>query len=92
MNANLRRVTFVLDLEAAEAFRYISQRTGTSQSAIMREVVSEPIRLLAQAMKGVPAQPNEAQLDLFRADMVRVLNGAIVESRDVLGPDVGVFR
>lgn len=89
MNENLRRVTFVLQSETVEALAYVSERTGTSMSAIMREVVSEPIVMLASAFRGVPEKPDEAQLDLFRAHMVQVLNGAIVESRDVLGADVG---
>ena len=90
MNANLRRVTFVLDSDAAEAFRYVAARTKTSQSAIMREVVSQPIRMLAEALKGVPANPDAAQLDLFRVQMMRVVNGSLDEARDVLGPGVGV--
>lgn len=89
MNANLRRVTFVIEAEAAEAFRYVSKRTGTSQSAIMREVVSEPIQMLAAALRGVPANPDAAQLDLFSAGMVRVLNESLEDARSLLGPGVG---
>lgn len=89
MNENLRRVTFVLQSETVEALAYVSERTGTSMSAIMREVVSEPIVMLADAMRGVPDKPDADQLDLFRVHMVQVVNGAIVEGREALGPELG---
>lgn len=89
MNASLRRVTFVLQSETVEALSYVASRTGSSMSAIVRDVLGQPIVLLADAMKGVPERPDEAQLDLFRAQMVEVMNGQIVDARAVLGPALG---
>ena len=91
MNANLRRVTFVLQSETVDALSYVSDRTGSSMSAIVREVLGQPIVLLADALKGVPAQPDAAQLELFRAQMVEVCNGQILDARPVLGEGLGVF-
>lgn len=92
MNENLRRVTFVLQAETVEALSYVSERTGSSMSAIVREVLGEPIVVLASAMKGVPPDPTDAQLDLFRAHMVEVVNGQIRDAQPVLGGDLGVIH
>lgn len=89
MNSNLRRATFVLPSETVEALMYVSERTGSSMSAIVRDVLGEPIVMLAGAMRGVPASPDEDQLDLFRTQMVGVVNGAIRDVVVVLGPGVG---
>lgn len=90
MNSSLRRVTFVLQSETVEALTYVSDRTGASMSAIVREVLGQPIVMLAGALKGVPSDPDAAQFDLFRAQMVEHCNDAIVDARPVLGSRLGV--
>lgn len=92
MNANLRRVTFVLQSETVDALTYVSERTGSSMSAIVRDVLGEPIVMLADAMKGVPAAPDEAQLDLFRAQMFGVMNDALRDAGPSFGAHLEVVR
>jgi hypothetical protein len=89
MNASLRRATFVLQSETVEALSYVSVRTGTSMSAIVREVLGQPIVMLAGALKGVPPDPDASQLDLFRAQMVGHCNDALLDARPVLGSGLG---
>ena len=90
MNANLRRVTFVLQSETVDALTYVSERTGSSMSALVREVLGEPIVMLAAALKGLPANPDDDQLDLFRAQMVDVVNGEFRAAGTVLGSGLEV--
>lgn len=73
MNANLRRATFVLTSDQAEALRYVSDRTGASQSAIVRDVLGEPIVQLAEALRSVGSNPDRSQLDLFVGEMADLI-------------------
>ncbi len=91
MNANLRRVTFVLQSETVDALTYVSERTGSSMSAIVRDVLGEPIIMLAGAMKGVPVNPDADQLDLFRVQMVGMLNDVASDAGPVLGVKLEVL-
>lgn len=80
MNANLRRVTFVLSRESAEAIRYISERTGSSQSEFVRGVLSGPVVQIADLLRAVPDTPDPAQRDLFLVQVESLLRGEMEET------------
>lgn len=84
MNANLRRMTFVLTRESAEAIRYISERTGASQSEFVREILGGPVVQIADLLRGVPDVPDPAQRDLFLGRVETLLRG---EMEEAFGPE-----
>ena len=64
MNTDLlHRATFVLDRVTADRLTAISTRLGVSRSALVRDVLKEPIELMHRWMSALPDQPTpeEAQ-------------------------------
>lgn len=60
--ANLARTTFVLDRATAEQLAYLSRRMGVSRSALVREVLAEPVATMAKLVESVPDQPTDADI------------------------------
>lgn len=63
MNADLlQRATFVLDKATAERLTAISVRMGVSRSALVRDVLLEPIELMHRWVTALPDQPTHEQV------------------------------
>ena len=63
MNADLlQRATFVLDRATAERLSDISGRLGVSRSALVRDVLLEPIELMHRWMMALPEKPTPDQV------------------------------
>ena len=74
--ANLARTTFVLDRATADQLGYLSRRMGVSRSALVREVLAEPIATMAKLVEAVPDQPTPddiRQLALAGLDAVHAV-------------------
>jgi hypothetical protein len=52
--AKLSRATFVLDRETHEELVYIAGRMGVTRSKLVREMVAEPVALMARWVRAVP--------------------------------------
>lgn len=63
--SKLARTSFVLDRETHDQLQYLSSRMGVSRSELVRDVLAEPISLMAKWMQSVPD-------DATPADAVRV--------------------
>ena len=55
--AKLARATFVLDRETRDELAFISDRLGVSQSELVRDVLAEPVALMAKWVRAVPDAP-----------------------------------
>lgn len=67
------RATFVLDHEMEKNIRYCSSRMGVSRSELLRGLGAEPLSDMAQLLRGLPANPTEAdvnQLALSGLDLI----------------------
>lgn len=71
--AKLARTTFVLDRETHEQLEYISRRMKVSRSELVRDVLAEPVAMMARWVKATPEAPTpedaesllgEIQLDI----------------------------
>ena len=58
--AKLARATFVLDRETRDELAFISDRLGVSQSELVRDVLAEPVAMMAKWVRSVPDKPTEA--------------------------------
>ena len=87
----LARATFVLHRETAEDLAYMSERMGVSRSELVRELLTEPVAKMAEVLRGVPADPKEAdlrQLAIDGLDMIENLaGGALAELREIAQRD-----
>ena len=64
MNTDLlHRATFVLDRVTADRLTAISTRLGVSRSALVRDVLKEPIELMHRWMDALPANPTPEQAE-----------------------------
>ncbi len=64
MNTDLlHRATFVLDRVTAERLTAISARLGVSRSALVRDVLQEPIELMHRWVTALPENPTPEQAD-----------------------------
>ena len=55
--AKLARATFVLDRETRDELAFISDRLGVSQSELVRDVLAEPVAMMAKWVRAVPDAP-----------------------------------
>lgn len=70
MNADkLARTTFVLHRETADQLGYVAQRMGVSRSALARDVLTEPVAMMARWMRDVPADLTPEDLKRLDATM-----------------------
>ncbi len=63
----LARATFVLDRETAERLARISRRMGVSRSALVRDVLLEPVALMAKWVESLPADDDALTPELAGA-------------------------
>ena len=64
MNTDLlHRATFVLDRVTADRLTAISTRLGVSRSALVRDVLKEPIELMHRWMVALPEHPTPEQAE-----------------------------
>ena len=70
----LARTTFVIDRDTADQLAFISKRMNVSQSALVRDVLAEPVALMAKWVASVPDKPTkddaEKLFDGMQGDLV----------------------
>lgn len=52
--AKLARSTFVLDRETHEQLDYVARRFGSTRSALVRDVLAEPVAMMARWVRTLP--------------------------------------
>lgn len=74
----LARTTFVLDRPTSERLSYIAKRMGVSRSSLVRDVLQEPIELMAKWVQCVPedgSQPDaESLFATMQTDLVEFID------------------
>lgn len=73
----LSRTTFVLNRETAEQLGYVSRRMGVSRSALVRDVLEEPVAMMAKWVSSVPADMTPADVERLTSQMSLDLDGLI---------------
>ena len=76
-NETLARATFVLSKSAFRDLAYLSERMGQSRSALVRDVLEQPIAEMAALLRRVPAKPTGDDLDLFRDEARKLVDGHV---------------
>jgi hypothetical protein len=73
----LARTTFVLHRETHDQLDFISRRMKVSRSELVRDMLAEPIALMAKWVDSVPDQPteasNEVTLGVVQHDLVEFI-------------------
>lgn len=77
--ANLARTTFVLDRATADQLGFLSRRMGVSRSALVREVLAEPIATLAKLVESVPEHPTPGDIRQLALAGLDAVNAATEE-------------
>lgn len=73
----LARATLVLERETAEQLGYVASRMGVSRSALARDVLTEPVAMMARWMRSVPRGATPEDLERLNATMARDLGGLV---------------
>ena len=85
---NLARTTFVLERETSAQLDFISRRMGVSRSSRVRDVLREPVALMAGWVKSIPTdRPVTAGdasdlRDTIQLDLVEFINRASAEANE----------
>ena len=80
---NLARTTFVLDRATHDQLNYISRRLRVSRSELVRDVLAEPVALMAKWVQSTPDHPTEADAarvgEELQLDMVEFIERKAAE-------------
>jgi acyl-CoA thioesterase len=81
----LARATFVINRETHDQLNMISRRMGVSRSEFVRDVLAEPVAMMAGWVRAVPDQPTEEDANQLLLTLRSEL-GEFVDARlDQLG-------
>ncbi len=84
-SANLARTTFVLARETHEQLDFISRRMGVSRSELVRDVLAEPVALMAKWVRSVPDDLSQLEPgplgEVMQLDMVEFIQKKADEVR-----------
>jgi hypothetical protein len=86
---SLARATFVLDRTTSERLGYIARRMGVSRSSLVRDVLQEPIALMAKWVESVPDEPSQDQAEALFGTMHSDLEKFIESKQQQLALVVG---
>lgn len=81
----LARATFVLDRETHDQLAMICSRMGVSRSELVRDVLAEPVAMMASWVCAVPDNPTEADKDQLLLDLRGDLSKFLDERLGELG-------
>lgn len=87
----LARTTFVLQRETHEQLNYISRRMKVSRSTLVRDVLAEPVALMAKWVESLPEQPTPedcaATIAGVQGDLVEFIERHSADLEQLTGPD-----
>lgn len=83
--AKLARTTFVLLRETHDQLEYVARRFGVSRSELVRDVLGEPVALMAKWAQSLPDEPTATDCDStaqrMQLDMIEFIDRKAVEAR-----------
>lgn len=85
MGTKSYRCTFSLPVDTAKNLSFVAKRMGVSQSAVLANVLDEPLADLAALFRGLPAKPTEADVLRLRGASVDVIRLRVREALDAVG-------
>jgi hypothetical protein len=81
----LARTTFVLLRETHDQLEFVARRMGVSRSELVRDVLAEPVALMAKWVQSLPEQPTAEDKDhagkIMQLDMVEFIERKADEVR-----------
>lgn len=83
--AKLSRVTFTLPPSLVADLTFVSERVGVSRSAIVSDVLGQPLADLRQLLGAVPPSPTAADVLRLRGDSEALIEARLSELRAALG-------
>ncbi len=73
----------MLERETHDQLNYISRRMGVSRSELVRDVLAEPVAMMAKWVRSVPDEPTPEDADksagLLQLDMLEFLTANVSE-------------
>lgn len=85
---NLARSTFVLSRETHEQLGYVARRMGVSRSTLVRDILAEPVAVMASWVRSVPEKPTEAEALVLLAGLKADMAEFVHEKADSVGLDL----
>ena len=76
----LARATFVLERETNDQLARIARKFGVSRSTLVRDVLTEPVAMMAKWADAVPANPTPEDAAAFMVAMEHDL-GALIDQQ-----------
>lgn len=76
----IRRRTFSLQSEVDANLTYIHRKMGIAKSALVNELLAEPVEVLAELMAKLPDIPTEQDLIRLRGQSVDVVRHKLAQS------------
>jgi len=78
------RATFTLSAPTATGISYIAKRMGITQSALLNQLLAQPIADLKALLETIPPTPDHESVLRMRGASVDVINRRITELQGVL--------
>lgn len=83
--AKLSRVTFTLPPSLVADLAFVSERVGVSRSAIVSDVLGQPLADLRRLLEAFPPSPSPADVLRLRGDSEALIEARLSELRAALG-------
>jgi hypothetical protein len=85
--AKLARTTFVLDRETHDQLAYISRRMKVSRSELVRDVLAEPVAMMAKWVKATPEAPTPGERETLLGEIQHDFAEFVERKAGELGAD-----
>lgn len=83
--AKLSRVTFTFPPSLVDDLAFVSGRVGVSRSALVSDVLGQPLADLRRLLEAVPPSPSPADVLRLRGDSEVLIEARLSELRAALG-------
>lgn len=79
MERHQKKISITISPELVSDLDFISRRLGVSRSALISEMLSEPVRVAAELFHTIPENPTPEDVLRFRGDSEDVVRGRIAQ-------------
>lgn len=81
--ANAVRMSFTVPAELAASISQVAERLKVSRSALLAQLLTEPMAELQRLIELVPPKPTEGDILRFRGESVALINQLVTEAQEV---------